>query len=86
MTYEFGGFFGRALYELNGLPDEVRHGLLFERILQLLDAPWDAVPIRPGQTAERHAFFGHGDSHGMITFIIDDDAKVLRFTDIVWLC
>ncbi|WP_433243067.1 hypothetical protein [Actinomadura nitritigenes] len=50
MTYRFDGFHGRALYELNGLPEEIRNGPLLERLLQLLESPWDAVPIplRPG--------------------------------------
>jgi hypothetical protein len=58
VTYKFDGFHGRALYELNGLPDDVRDGPLLERLLDLLQAPWDAVAERPGQSAVRHAFFG----------------------------
>jgi hypothetical protein len=26
VTYKFDGFHGRALYELNGLPEQVRNG------------------------------------------------------------
>lgn len=84
MTYKFGGFFGRALNELNGLPEEVRNGPLLERILELLEAPWDAVPERPGQTVVRQAFFGK-DSQGLLTFVVDEEAETLRFTDLVWL-
>lgn len=36
MTYKFDGFHGRALYELNGLPEQVRNGPLLQRILRLL--------------------------------------------------
>ena len=43
-----------ALYELNGLPEEVRDGPLLERLLELLRDPWDAVAERPGQSAVRH--------------------------------
>ena len=32
MTYKFDGFPGRALYELNGLPEEVRNGPLLNRL------------------------------------------------------
>jgi hypothetical protein len=64
-------FHGRALYELNGLPEQVRNGPLLERVLQLLDSPWDAVPERPGQSLVRHAFFGE-DDQGMLTFIVNE--------------
>jgi hypothetical protein len=32
VTYGFDGFHGRALYELNGLPEKVRDGPLLERL------------------------------------------------------
>ncbi|GLZ10238.1 hypothetical protein Acsp04_04730 [Actinomadura sp. NBRC 104425] len=67
MTLKFGGFFGRALLELNGLPEEVVHGPLLERILELLEAPWDSVPVRRGETFVRQAFFGD-DAQGLLTF------------------
>ncbi|WP_149261397.1 hypothetical protein [Actinomadura sp. K4S16] len=84
MTYRFDGFHGRALYELNGLPEEVRNGPLLERLLQLLEAPWDAVPERADQTAVRHAFFGAG-GEGMLTLLVDDKAETLRILDILWM-
>lgn len=37
MSYKFDGFHGRALYELNGLPEEVRNGPLLDRLLELLE-------------------------------------------------
>jgi hypothetical protein len=83
VTYKFDGFHGRALYELNGLPDEVRNGPLLERLLQLLEAPWDAVPERLGQSAVRHAFFGE-DEQGMLTFIVHEQTETLRVIDILW--
>ncbi|TYK52391.1 hypothetical protein [Actinomadura decatromicini] len=83
MTYRFDGFHGRALYELNGLPEDVRNGPLLERLLQLLEAPWDAVPERPEQTAVRHAFFG-SNSEGMLTLLVDEEAETLRIIDILW--
>ncbi|QFG21241.1 hypothetical protein [Actinomadura sp. WMMB 499] len=84
MTYRFDGFHGRALYELNGLPEEVRDGPLLDCLLHLVEAPWDAVPERPGQTAIRHAFFGN-DAEGMLTLLIDDKAETLRIIDILWM-
>jgi hypothetical protein len=83
VTYKFDGFHGRALYELNGLPAPVRTGPLLERILQLLESPWDAVPERPGQSLVRHAFFGE-DQQGMLTCIVNDKTETLRIIDILW--
>ncbi|HEY7484745.1 MAG TPA: hypothetical protein VH912_09830 [Streptosporangiaceae bacterium] len=51
MTFKFEGFHGRALYELNGLPEEVRDGALVDYVLRLLEAPWDAAPVHPGGPA-----------------------------------
>ena len=84
MTYRFDGFHGRALYELNGLPADVRNGPLLERLLQLLEAPWDAVPERPDQTAIRHAFFG-ANSEGILTLLVDEKSETLRIIDILWM-
>ena len=84
MTYKFDGFHGRALYELNGLPAEIRNGPLLERIIELLHAPWDAVPERPGQRLIRQAFFGD-EGQGLLTFIINEDTETIRFIDILWL-
>lgn len=83
MSYKFDGFHGRALYELNGLPEEVRDGPLLERLLELLRDPWDAVTERPGQSAVRHAFFGD-NGQGMMTFILDEETQALRIIDLLW--
>lgn len=83
MTYKFDGFHGRALYELNGLPEDVRNGPLLDRLLELLENPWDAVPERPGQILVRHAFFGV-DDQGMLTFIVHEQTETLRIIDIIW--
>jgi len=83
VTYKFDGFHGRALYELNGLPEHVRDGPLLERVLQLLDSPWDAVLERPGQSFTRQAFFGK-DDQGMLTFIVNEQTETLRIVDILW--
>jgi hypothetical protein len=83
VTHKFDGFHGRALYELNGLPERVRNGPLLERVLQLLEEPWDAVPESPGQSMVRHAFFGE-DDQGMLTFMVHEQTETLRIIDIVW--
>lgn len=83
MTYKFDGFHGRALYELNGLPEDVRNGPLLDRVIELLAEPWDAVPERPGQSLVRHAFFG-ADDQGMLTFIVHEQTATLRIIDIIW--
>jgi len=83
VTYKFDGFHGRALYELNGLPEQVRNGPLLGRVLQLLESPWDAVPARPDQSLVRHAFFGK-DAQGMLTFPVNEQTETLRIIDILW--
>jgi hypothetical protein len=83
VSYKFDGFHGRALYELNGIPEEVRDGPLLERLLDLLRDPWDAVAERPGQSAVRHAFFGD-NGQGMMTFILDEEIRALRIIDLLW--
>lgn len=84
MTYRWDGFHGRALYELNGLPNEVRHGLLLERLLDLLETPWDAVPERPGQTAIRHASSAR-TARACSRCWVDDEAETLRIIDTLWM-
>jgi hypothetical protein len=82
VTYRFDGFHGRALYELNGLPEEISNGPLLERLLQLLETPWDAVPERRAQTALRHAIFGK-NNQAMLTLLVDDKAETIRIIDIL---
>jgi hypothetical protein len=73
----------RALYDLNGLPEQGRNGPLLERILQLLEEPWDAVPERPGQSVVRHAFFG-ADDQEMLTIVVHEQTETVRIIDILW--
>lgn len=56
---------------------------LLERLLQLLEDPWDAVPERPGQSAVRVAFFD-SDDQGMLTFVVHEQTETLRIIDILW--
>lgn len=84
MTYKFDGFHGRALYELNGLPVDVRDGPLVERLLQLLKDPWETVPEGPGLSAVRVAFFG-AKNQGMLTFIVHEQTETLRIIDVLWV-
>jgi hypothetical protein len=49
-----------------------------------LEAPWDGVAERPGQSTVRHAFFGE-NGQGVLTFIVDEEAETLRIIDILWV-
>ena len=82
MTYRVR-FEGRALVQLRGLPGEAFDALL-ERILELVDAPWDAVVIPPGDDpAYRRAVFGSGS--GLLTFYADDTGELIRIFDLIWI-
>jgi hypothetical protein len=48
----------------------------------MLEAPWDAVAERPGQSAVRRAFFGE-NGQGVLTFIVDEQTETLRIIDIL---
>jgi hypothetical protein len=74
VTYKFDGFHGRALYELNGLPGDVRNGALLSRLVELLENPWDAVPESPGQSVARLAFFG-AESQGILTILVFEETE-----------
>ena len=82
MTYSFGGFSEDALRDLNGLPGELVTGLLLERVIELLDAPWDAAADL-GHPNRRNAAFAGG--RGLLSFDVDEEKQVLRFVRIVWL-
>ncbi|MFB4301216.1 hypothetical protein [Actinomadura sp. NTSP31] len=76
-------FVGRALLQVNGLPKEAFDALL-ERILTLVEAPWDAAVMPPGDDrAFRLAVFGEG--LGQVAFHVDDDAAVIRIFELLWI-
>jgi hypothetical protein len=76
-------FEGYALNQLRGLPDEAFEALL-ARVLELVDAPWDAAVMPPGDDpAYRRAVFGSG--WGLLTFHADDDTELIRIFDLIWI-
>jgi hypothetical protein len=76
-------FEGGALVQLNGLP-AVAFDALLERVVVLVDEPWDAAVIPPGDDhAYRMAVFGAG--YGLLSFYADDTAELIRIFDITWI-
>lgn len=76
-------FEGGALVQLNGLPADAFDALL-ECVVVLVDEPWDAAVIPPGDDhAYRMAVFGAG--YGLLSFYADDTAEMIRIFDINWI-
>jgi hypothetical protein len=76
-------FEGHALVQLRGLPAEGFDALL-ARVVELVDAPWDAVVMPPGDDrAYRQVVFSSG--WGLMTFHVDDDAELIRIFDLIWI-
>jgi hypothetical protein len=75
---------GRALSQFNDLKDDkVVYDVLMERILRLVDAPWDAWPVYPGGDEPHFRETQFGD-HGLLDFRVDDDAEILIIFNITW--
>lgn len=76
-------FEGGAQVQLNGLPAAAFDALL-ERVVVLVDEPWDAAVMPPGDDhAYRMAVFGAG--YGLLSFYSDDTAELIRIFDITWI-
>jgi hypothetical protein len=76
-------FEGNALVQLRGLPDDAFEALL-ARVVELVDAPWDAAVAAPGNDSSvRDTAFGTG--LGLLTFQVDDNAELIRISDITWI-
>jgi hypothetical protein len=72
-----------ALVQLHGLPTEGLDALL-ERVVSLVEEPWDAVIMPPGDDpAYRRAVFGSG--WGLLTFHVDEHAELIRIFDLTWI-
>jgi hypothetical protein len=72
-----------ALVQLHGLPSEAFDALL-DRVVELVEAPWDAVVMPPGDDpAYRQTVFGAG--WGLVTFHVDDNAELIRIFDLTWI-
>jgi hypothetical protein len=82
VTYQVR-FEGNALIQLGGFPEDAFETLL-ARVLELVDAPWDAEVMPPGDDpAFRRAVFGAG--LGLVSFRSDDDAELIRIFEIIWI-
>jgi hypothetical protein len=76
-------FEGAALVQLNGLPAAAFDALV-ERVVVLVDEPWDAAVMPPGDDpAFRMVVFGLG--YGLLSFHADDAAEIIRIFDITWI-
>jgi hypothetical protein len=76
-------FEGAALVQLNGLPAEAFDALV-ERVVDLVDEPWDASVMPPGDDpAFRMTIFGTGN--GLLSFHADDTTEIIRIFDITWI-
>jgi hypothetical protein len=72
-----------ALVQLNGFPPGAFDALV-ERVLQLVEEPWDAVVMPPGDDpAVRQTVFGRG--YGLLVFYADDNAELIRIFDLTWI-
>ncbi len=82
MTYRVR-FEAYALVQLHGLPREAFDALL-NRVVELVDEPWDAVVMPPGNDpAYRQSVFGSG--WGLLIFHVDDNAELIRIFDLIWI-
>jgi hypothetical protein len=82
VTYrvEFGG---GAQTQFHTLPKDARDALI-ERAVDLADQLWDAVIRPPGNDPRfRETVFGAGS--GVLGFYLDEDARLIRIFDIVWV-
>lgn len=75
-------FEGDALVWLDGLPGAAFDAPV-ERVVGLVDGPWDAAVIPPGDDpAYRWTVFGAG--FGLVSFRVDEAAGAIRIFDIQW--
>jgi hypothetical protein len=74
---------GRAQDQFADLIDHPHaYDALMERILRLVDAPWDAWPVYPDDHPDyRETQFGE---HGLLSFRVDDNAELLIIFNILW--
>lgn len=83
MSYRFAGFEGRALIQLNKLPPEVLDAVV-DRVVDLLDAPWDADIAYPGNDPTlRETTFGAG--LGLLSFRLDHATELIWIYHIAWI-
>jgi hypothetical protein len=75
-------FYGAALRQIKGLPDDAFQALL-DRVVELVDAPWDATVLPPGDDpARRETGFG---GYGLLYFHVDEQAQIIRIVNVLWV-
>jgi hypothetical protein len=75
---------GAALAQFHDLMDDpAAYRALMDRLALLVDAPWDAWPVRPGgaDLALRETQFGE---HGLMQFRVNDRAETLVVVNLLW--
>jgi hypothetical protein len=74
---------GRAQNQFADLIDNhLAYEALMERIIRLVDAPWDAWPVYPDNDPDyRETQFGE---HGLLSFRVDDNTELLIIFNILW--
>jgi hypothetical protein len=76
---------GRALEQFSDfIKDyEEAYEAFMRRVAWLIDAPWDAWPVYPGEHEPETRETQFGD-HGLISFRVYDDAELLVIFNILW--
>ncbi|MFI6320739.1 hypothetical protein ACIBG8_24595 [Nonomuraea sp. NPDC050556] len=69
-----------ALAKLGNFPSDALAALV-ERSATLVDEPWDASALYPGRSDYRETTFG---AVGIMRFLVDEDAELIRVYEIVW--
>lgn len=75
---------GHALTQFEDLRrDKIIYKTLMERIIRLVDEPWDAWPMTApdGGPPFREVEFGR---YGLIDFRVDDNAETITIFNITW--
>jgi hypothetical protein len=74
-------FEGGALVQLNGIPSDAFDALV-ERVVALVEEPWDAIVMSPGgDSAFRSTVFG---GNGIMYFRVDEAKQLISIFDVVW--
>jgi hypothetical protein len=72
---------GRALKQMHGLPSPAFDGLI-EVMAEVIDYPDD--PLRTFPTSDPYVRRIEFDDAGLITYLINDGAKLVIILDITW--
>ncbi|MBO3753248.1 hypothetical protein J5X84_45105 [Streptosporangiaceae bacterium NEAU-GS5] len=69
-----------ALAQMKGLPGDAFDALL-ARTVDLLEDPWDARYLYPGETEYRQTTFG---AYGIMYFKVDEDQELITIYNVTW--